>query len=67
MADLTDLVGKPMSEMSSDEIQEMLRGIRRSRREPAPVRQTKAPKDKLSTKGMSADEAKALLELLGDL
>ena len=56
-----------MSEMSSDELQEMLRNIRRQRREPAPVKQTKAPREKLSTKGMSAEKAKELLELLGEL
>jgi len=67
MANLTDLVGKKMSEMSSDELQEMLRNIRRQRREPAPVKQTKAPREKLSTKGMSAEKAKELLDLLGEL
>lgn len=67
MAKLEDLVNKPLSEMTSDELQEMLRGIRKNRREPAPVKQTRTPKEKLSTKGMSADDAKAFLEMLGEL
>lgn len=61
MTTLLDICEKPLQEMSSEELQERLREIRRNRRTPvAPPAKVKTPKSP-----MTSEEAKALLELLG--
>lgn len=61
MATLFDLCEKAIPDMTSDELQERLREIRRNRRTPvAPPAKVKTPKAE-----MTSEEAKAMLELLG--
>ena len=63
MATLFDLCTKAIPDMTSDELQERLRNIRRNRRTPvAPPVKEKKPK---TAKEMTSAEAAALLELLG--
>ena len=62
MTTLLDICDKTIQDMSSEELQERLRNIRRNRRTPvAPPQKVKAK----STMEMTAEEAQALLELLG--
>jgi hypothetical protein len=60
MATLFDLCLKAVPNMTSDELQERLREIRRNRRTPT----TPPPREKKS-KEMSSSEAAELLKLLG--
>ena len=62
MTTLLDICDKTIQDMSSEELQERLRNIRRNRRTPTPPPQKVKAK---STMEMTAEEAQALLELLG--
>lgn len=64
MATLSDLVDKPFSELSNEDLLEKLRMIRRNRKL-VPSTKTTKPKKTSAPTSMSPEEAKALLELLG--
>ena len=67
MATLFDLASKPLADMTSDELQERLREMRRSRRTPPPSPAKVKAEKKTSVASMSSDEAAALLALLEGL
>jgi hypothetical protein len=69
MAELRDLLGdqKAMSEMSEDELHEMLRGIRHNRRTPPPSPAKEKKAKPSAKKEPSPEEALALLKLLGEI
>jgi len=68
MADLEDF-GDSLSDMSEEELTELLRSIRLSRRTPAkttkPKKAAKTKEPKMNLDNMSADMAAKLLEQLG--
>ena len=66
MSTLFDLCSKPFSEVPSEELQELLRNIRRNRRTPPTVvkKETKAKSKTKSAKDMTPAEAADLLKLL---
>ena len=69
MSDLNDL-DRPLSDYTDEELTELLREIRLSRRQPTPAAKkptkSKAKEPKIDVGGMSSDLAAKLLKQLGE-
>ena len=66
MADIEDLNYTSISDMSQDEAIEMLRQIRLSRRIPSKPRKVSTPKPSKAPPKINADQAAAILKILGE-
>jgi len=69
MSDLNDL-DRPLSDYTDEELTELLREVRLSRRQPTPTpkktTKSKAKEPKINIDGMSSDMAAKLLKQLGE-